>query len=242
MADDVLDPDFDPYQTLGVEPDADERELQRAFRKQARWCHPDKDSSDAAARRYYKLNVALELLQDPQRRATFDARRRETLRATQRLREADAQRRELIERLERDERQSAQASPGKSTRPPATGNTLTESECRQEIYDLKAHYRLLPEAYMRVIFPQPAVPSLEVAQRRIATIGLYRDLEYDLQRGVATFIAIGTPARHAIAQLEHEAIKVMYGTESDEELWARKDELLAKLRQQPQPRASTMTT
>ena len=65
----------DHYGVLGIEPDADERAVKRAYRKAARACHPDlpeNKGSASAARRFQEIRAAYDVLSDPKKRAHYD--------------------------------------------------------------------------------------------------------------------------------------------------------------------------
>ncbi|RYG29353.1 MAG: J domain-containing protein, partial [Burkholderiales bacterium] len=59
------------YDILGVKHDATTDAIRRAFRRQAKSLHPDKDSGTEAA--MVRLNEAYDTLKDPQRRKVYDA-------------------------------------------------------------------------------------------------------------------------------------------------------------------------
>lgn len=46
----------DPFEVLGVSPDADDRELRRAYRSAALQFHPDKNPSPAAAAEFQRIS------------------------------------------------------------------------------------------------------------------------------------------------------------------------------------------
>jgi molecular chaperone DnaJ len=63
----------DPYEVLGVERDADEQQVKKAFRGLARELHPDVNAHDPDAEEKFKEAAeAYEILSDPERRATYD--------------------------------------------------------------------------------------------------------------------------------------------------------------------------
>jgi curved DNA-binding protein CbpA len=58
-----------PYQTLGIKPEAEEAEIKKAFRSKARHRHPDAGGS---AEEFKELSEAYEILSNPERRKRFD--------------------------------------------------------------------------------------------------------------------------------------------------------------------------
>jgi molecular chaperone DnaJ len=72
----------DPYEVLGVPRDADETTIKKAFRKLARELHPDVNSHDPDAEEKFKAAAtAYEILNDAERRATYDRYGHEGLRS-----------------------------------------------------------------------------------------------------------------------------------------------------------------
>jgi DnaJ-class molecular chaperone len=61
---------MNPYDTLGVDKEADDDTIKRAYRKRANKAHPDKDGGDAEV--FHQITCAYDLLSDPKRRAHYD--------------------------------------------------------------------------------------------------------------------------------------------------------------------------
>lgn len=79
----------DHYEVLQLSPCADSETIERVYRLLAKRYHPDnRDSGDEA--RFCEVRDAYEVLRDPERRAAFDARRDELLRATWRIFDQEA--------------------------------------------------------------------------------------------------------------------------------------------------------
>jgi len=63
----------DFYVVLGVQRDASEADVKKAYRKLAMECHPDRNNGDKAAEEKFKIvTEAYEVLRDPDKRAAYD--------------------------------------------------------------------------------------------------------------------------------------------------------------------------
>jgi DnaJ-class molecular chaperone len=63
----------DPYATLGVQRDATEEDIQKAYRKLARKYHPDMNPDDASAKKkFQEVQSAFEILSDAEKRKRYD--------------------------------------------------------------------------------------------------------------------------------------------------------------------------
>jgi molecular chaperone DnaJ len=60
------------YEILGVERNASDAEIKRAFRKLAQQSHPDVSAEPGAAERFKEINEAYQVLSDPRRRQVYD--------------------------------------------------------------------------------------------------------------------------------------------------------------------------
>ena len=64
---------IDYYKVLGVDKNASEKEIKKAYRKLARKYHPDLNPDDAAAHaKFQQVNEAHEVLSDPEKRKKYD--------------------------------------------------------------------------------------------------------------------------------------------------------------------------
>jgi len=62
----------DFYEVLGVPRTADQKEIQRAYRKLARTYHPDVNKDPAAEERFKEVSEAYDVLSDPELRRRYD--------------------------------------------------------------------------------------------------------------------------------------------------------------------------
>jgi molecular chaperone DnaJ len=60
------------YDVLGVNRDASQEEIKKAFRRLAMQYHPDRNKEPGAEDRFKEINEAYEVLSDPEKRATYD--------------------------------------------------------------------------------------------------------------------------------------------------------------------------
>jgi DnaJ family protein C protein 17 len=98
--------DMDLYELLGAQPDASDKELQRAFRKQAIRFHPDKNPGVEAAARFHLLTIAIDTLLDASKRQQYDASRKAARQAAEQKAKIEGERRAWIEALETNEREA----------------------------------------------------------------------------------------------------------------------------------------
>jgi molecular chaperone DnaJ len=63
----------DLYEVLGVDRDANQDQIKRAYRKLVRELHPDINPDPQVQDRFKDITAAYEVLSDPQKRSTYDA-------------------------------------------------------------------------------------------------------------------------------------------------------------------------
>lgn len=67
---------FNPYTILSIASDASNEEIKQAYRRIAMRLHPDKNLSKGAVIQFQDINLAYEILIDPERRGAYDRERR----------------------------------------------------------------------------------------------------------------------------------------------------------------------
>lgn len=63
---------IDPYKVLGVDKNASQREIQKAFHKLSLQYHPDKNKNKGAQEKFAQINNAYEILSDDEKRKNYD--------------------------------------------------------------------------------------------------------------------------------------------------------------------------
>jgi curved DNA-binding protein CbpA len=106
------------YEILGVAEDADDKEIQAAFRKGSLKCHPDRNPDDPnAAEKFDQLSRCKDFLLDPAKRAELDRKRKAKSELLERFAHEDAKRRKLREDLEGREAAHASGKPRRCDEP-----------------------------------------------------------------------------------------------------------------------------
>jgi curved DNA-binding protein CbpA len=117
------------YQVLGVQPDAPEREIKRAYRRLARTLHPDKASGAEEAKRleveFTQISTAYNILKDRAKRQEYDAK------------------------LSKDDSQSAQSFSSSSAT--AASKTKTKGGPRPSAAHEEARLAIAKKSYVRGI-------------------------------------------------------------------------------------------
>ncbi|UQS83510.1 molecular chaperone DnaJ [Bombilactobacillus thymidiniphilus] len=63
---------MDPYETLGLDRNASDDEIKKAYRKLSKKYHPDINQESGAEEKFKEVNDAYDILKDPQKKARFD--------------------------------------------------------------------------------------------------------------------------------------------------------------------------
>ncbi|KAH8295418.1 hypothetical protein KR018_010966 [Drosophila ironensis] len=137
--------DTNLYDLLGIEIDAEQNEIRKAYRKRALDCHPDKNPDNPkAAERFHELSKALEILTDASARAAYDKVLKAKKAAELRSRQLDSKRLKLKQELE--ERERAALHKLQSHQPYSTVAKSDEELLQEQIERLrKEGSRLLEE-------------------------------------------------------------------------------------------------
>ena len=73
-----MSPMRDPYEALGVSADASQEDIKKAYRKLAKAYHPDTTGGDKAKEdRFKEISTAYDIVGDPEKRAKYDAMRKQ---------------------------------------------------------------------------------------------------------------------------------------------------------------------
>ncbi|MGO2457777.1 DnaJ domain-containing protein, partial [Vibrio casei] len=62
----------DLYEVLGVERDASERDIKKAYKRLAMKFHPDRNQEADASEKFKEVKEAYEVLTDPQKKQAYD--------------------------------------------------------------------------------------------------------------------------------------------------------------------------
>lgn len=137
--------DTDLYGLLGVEIDADQKQIRKAYRRKALTCHPDKNPDNPkAAELFHTLSQALEVLTDASARAAYNRVLNAKKAAAIRHQQLDSKRKKLIEDLNRREQEANSATARRQTY--STETKSPEEQLIEEITRLrKEGSRLLAE-------------------------------------------------------------------------------------------------
>lgn len=96
--------DINYYEVLGIDIDAQESDIRKAYRKKALECHPDKNPDNPkAAELFHALSNALAILTDPTAKAAFDKVLKAKKAAELRNKQLDSKRQKLKADLEQRE-------------------------------------------------------------------------------------------------------------------------------------------
>ena len=121
MPEQLLDPlieftKWDLYELLGVEANAEEQSIRKAYRKVALKYHPDKNATQEAVDKFHLLSLTLDTLTSGDLREEYDRLRNSRLEKERRTAALGAERRKLQDDLEARERKAFAASQAQNKR------------------------------------------------------------------------------------------------------------------------------
>ncbi|WVQ98231.1 hypothetical protein IAU59_005354 [Kwoniella sp. CBS 9459] len=100
---------LDPYKLLDLTSDANEKDIQRAYRKKSLKCHPDRNPTPEAAIQFREISVALEILINPAKRSYVDNKLESDRKKRERYAEMDKKRKEMVDALNAREEEAKRA-------------------------------------------------------------------------------------------------------------------------------------
>ncbi|XP_061036484.1 dnaJ homolog subfamily C member 17 isoform X3 [Eubalaena glacialis] len=147
---------MDLYALLGIEEEATDKEMKKAYRQKALSCHPDKNPDNPkAAELFHQLSQALEVLTDAAARAAYDKVRKAKKQAAERTQKLDERRKKVKLDLEARERQAQ-----------AHGSDEEEKEESRSTGTLEQEIRRLREEGSRQLEEQQRVIQEQIRQER----------------------------------------------------------------------------
>uniref|UniRef100_A0A034VVK0 DnaJ homolog subfamily C member 17 n=1 Tax=Bactrocera dorsalis TaxID=27457 RepID=A0A034VVK0_BACDO len=150
--------DTNLYELLGIDLEAEQSDIRKAYRKKALECHPDKNPDNPkAAELFHELSKALEILTDASARAAYDKVLKAKKAAELRNKQLDSKRQKLKADLEQRERDALHKL--QSTQPYATVSKSDEEVLQDQIERLRREgskllqeeQRLMREQLLRTI-------------------------------------------------------------------------------------------
>lgn len=97
--DDIINGDFDLYEYLDLEPNADVKTIRKQYRQKALIYHPDKNLSPEAGDKFHLLSIIYEVLSNEELRQTYDKIRQYKKAKQQKFNELDEQTRKFKDQL-----------------------------------------------------------------------------------------------------------------------------------------------
>lgn len=148
------------YELLGITDEADDKEIQAAYRKGSLKCHPDRNPDDPeAAEKFDQLTRCKDFLLDPAKRAELDRKRKAKSELLERFAHEDAKRRKLREDLESREAAHASGKPRRCDEP-------SREELRKRAAQMDYAARL--KAKQAEVAEKQSEVVAEVVQTRVA--------------------------------------------------------------------------
>lgn len=165
--------DVNFYEILGVQIDADENTIRKAYRKKALECHPDKNPDNPrAAELFHELSKALEILTDKAARTAYDNVWKAKKAAELRNKQLDSKRQKLKADLEKRERESQNNSYPSHTY--FSEQKSSEDVLQEQIERLRREGSRLLEEEQALLREQLKRSLAEHAEKQIKNDAAYR--------------------------------------------------------------------
>ncbi|XP_013099037.2 dnaJ homolog subfamily C member 17 [Stomoxys calcitrans] len=158
--------DVNLYELLGIEPEAQEHDIRKAYRKKALACHPDKNPDNPkAAELFHELSNALQVLTDTAARLAYDKVLKSKKAAEIRHKQLDSKRQKLKEDLLLREQEALHAQYSRRSSSYTVVQKTDEEILQEQIERLRREGSRLLEEEQRLLREQLQTSFADQAQK-----------------------------------------------------------------------------